>query len=324
MPTNINLPRGKHCFIWRSWKVYDYHEVEKGATDIPACDGCASLRDITKVQNYAAIEGLAPRVYQISTARFFNRLFLAQRIERLAENYASKAHAEEVYDVVVALGERYGYQVYRRDVSAQDVMENKLVDFGTFSLTPDHKDKIASMYASYARYGKQYYHDLPELGVQGGPRNNKARVGWMNLENLPFAGKSVADLGCSGGFFTRYAVDRGASVADGYDLNGEGNGQPVKAARIAANELEYWSIDYHDQDLTKTEPKPADIVFFLSMNYHIGIPKWLPEVTKEVCVFEDNSKARNAEEQLKTMFREVRRVGTALDHGDKPVIWCIK
>ena len=47
-------------------------------------------------------------------------------------------------------------------------------------------------------------------------------------------------------------------------------------------------------------------------------------VTKEVCIFEDNSKERDALPILEKLFRRVERVGTAEDHGDKPLYHCWK
>ena len=93
--------------------------------------------------------------------------------------------------------------------------------------------------------------------------------------------------------------------------------------------LGYFDIDFQEIDLIKERPNiSADIVFYLSMNYHaIGIPDWLADVTNEVCVFEDNSKDRDAAVRLSKLFKKVELVGKTYDHDKtrgKLVYFCHK
>lgn len=339
------FPRGKHCIIidhpdypesriLKIFNVYPIPEFELKAVDMAVWGDppvnredhnmSVGLKDATKIQNYCWLEGLAPRVYGICGVLLNNKKCLAQEIEKRQHHSKDEAEAYEVYKKVKKLGETYGWGNDKDDVSSVDVMDGQLVDFNTFHPQDEHLDKIKALYFELARYGKVYYQDVPELGLHGGPRKSEDRVKYMKLDEIDFKSKSVADFGCAGGFFTRYAKSRGANKVHGYDYEDVKGSNNIKAARIIANELEYWNIDYIDQDLRTIQllPDSYDITFFLSMNYHIGIPEWLPMVTKEVCIFEDNSKNRDALPTLEKMFSKVVKVGEALDHGNKPIYHC--
>lgn len=341
------FPRGKHCIIVqhpehkdRILKIFNVYPIEEFGQqavddalwgDLPANREdplmSVSLKDATKIQNYCWLEGLAPRVYAIRGVLLNNKKCLAQEIEKLDKHSENEAEAYEVYKKVKKLGEYYGWGNDKDDVSAVDVMDGKLVDFNTFHFQDEHQDKIKGIHFELAKYGKIYYQDIPELGLHGAPRKSEDRVKYMKLDALDFKGKSVADYGCAGGYFTRYARSQGATRVTGYDYEDVKGSNNIKAARIIANELGYWDIDYVDKDLRTFVGVPHphhDITFFLSMNFHIGIPEWLAAVTKEVCIFEDNSKNRDALPALQKMFTKVEKVGEALDHGNKPIYHCWK
>lgn len=337
--------RGKHCYIYPlseklGLKIFDAYPVQNFDDletfrwgDPPQRDQpnkSSLLTEATKIQNYMWIEGLAPRVLDIVGVKQGDGLYYAQVVELLGDNYCSThEEAEHVYKRIRNLGTKYGFKNEKDDVSNSDVVGGKLVDFNTFQFTDNHSLKILELYKLHARYGKTYYHDAPELGLIGGPRRNQDRVKYMKLDSLNFINKSVIDFGCAGGFFTRYAKSRNANNVVGIDLNGEAGGNPIYASQLIANELGFYSIDYLNLDLRNAQKdiainNPADITFFLSMNYHIGIPEWLSLWTKELCIFEDNSKERNAKKQLEKMFNRVELVGYAEDHGDKPIYYCYK
>ena len=280
------------------------------------------LVDATKIQNYAWLEGLAPRVFEIVGIIDGKARYFAQIIEDAGDDFAkTRDDYFPVYKKVKDLGKVYGFKNEKNDSSARDVIGGKLIDFNTFHFSADHDQKIQDLYRELGTYGKKVYH--PEFDLSG-PRQNDNRVGWMKLDSIDFEGKSVSDFGCAGGFFCRYSKDRGASDIVGYDHPGHGSKDPVKGAYIASIENNYMDIDFENLDLPDKPDRSADIVFYLSMNFHIGVVEWLPDVTKEVCIFEDNSKNRDALPILEKLFRRVERVGTAEDHGDKPLYHCWK
>ena len=110
------------------------------------------------------------------------------------------------------------------------------------------------------------------------------------------------------------------------------------AAYLISWELGYFDIEFYASDLREWKDdernlvKPIDIVFFLSMAYHIGIPDWLGEITNELLIFEENSRGfkenpevtKNTIAKLKTIFRKVELVGYSRDREPQPIFWCWK
>lgn len=277
-----------------------------------------TLWEATQIQNIAAFHGLAPRVYGLVTVSINNQLFPAQLTEDVGiEDKTGLREAEDVYHKVVALGKEYGFGIGKEDVSAADVVNGKLVDFQTFAFNKDYKETVKDLYIN-ARYGKVYYQDVDIFGLSGGPRKSNDRINYMKLNEVTFTDKVVLDVGCSGGFFVRHALLNGAKRAVGIDIDPE----VIKGASHVANLMGLFNADFYTLDVRGQKIEGMfDITFFLSMNYHVGYPSWIFEATKELMVFEDNSKThRNSdkpEEIISKRFDKVKYIGKALDHGDK-------
>jgi len=320
----LSLSRGKHCFLLNGYKVFDYLEVDKLTKDIPWGDDGVSLREATKIQNIAWLYDLAPRVFNVMTVRMFNKIFLAQHVEVFEGLKSTIDQLNYVQEQIVELGKVYGFYRYHNNYGVSDIVDNRLVDFDNFRFEDNYLEKIKNEYVRLSRYGNTYYHPINDWGLTGSPRDNVKRIDYLKLNDIDYKGKTVLDLGCAGGFFCRDAVDRGAKKVTGIDLNGEGGLDIIKAAYLVSNIKEYWGIDYINYDLRKGIDKSykSDIIYYLSMNYHIGIPQWLKDITGKMLIFEDNSKERNAEITLKKMYREVRFIGKSLDHGNKLIYHC--
>jgi len=213
-------------------------------------------------------------------------------------------------------------------------MGGKLVDFNTFHFTEDHREKVMAIIRDKGHYGKTIYQDEPKLDIISTPRKTQHRIEAMKLDKIDFKGKSVLDLGCATGGFCRYASDRGAGAVLGIDFEDVVGTDTREAAYLVAWELGYFDIEFEQMDLRVEKPPKADIVFFLSLDYHIGLPDWLAEVTNEVCVFELNTRGFNkdiniekgTENKLRVMFRKIKLVGRAEDQGNcqKPIYHCFK
>lgn len=363
---NIHPSFGKHCFVkkldndklvkvfnfkksdyWRDLSTFMWGDDPVG--DEPRMN--VRLLDATIIQNLCWLHGLAPRVYEIVRVRVGIDHFWGQVQDDLGGEFvASHEDAFPVYESVKKLGEQYGFKNAKDDVSREDVINGKLVDFNTFHWEDDYLDKLAKTYTQYAKYGKKHYHDLKELGVTGAPRRNEQRVAEMCLDKVDFSGKHVVDLGCAGGWFTRYAKRRGARQVVGLDYIDCVGSDPIIASYLAAFVADQHDNLYYYFDLSKPNASlldltgtgdaqigcregqvPAelkwDVVLFLSMTYHVGVPDLLASCTKELCVVEDNSKNRDAKEKLDKMFRRVELKGYTTDRGEKyklPVYYCYR
>jgi 2-polyprenyl-3-methyl-5-hydroxy-6-metoxy-1,4-benzoquinol methylase len=333
---------GKHCvvvkFEGRALKIFTTYPqtelTEESLKEFHWGDYCDELRpykrwvrlpEASVIQNICWLNDLAPRVYEIMGINYQSGLYFGQLQDIQEGDYAKTTEEYElVYEKVKELGIKYGFKNEKDDVSDKDVKGGKLIDFNTFHFTLDHTSKIREAVYDILRYGKIYYQNETLLDMNGGPRKSEDRVEYMKLNEIDFTNKTVSDLGCAGGYFCRYSKKRGATKVTGYDFEDVIRSDTQKGAYLLSFEYGTYDIDFIKTDLRINKPEPADIVFMLSMNYHIGIPKWLPEVTKEMCIFEDNSKQRDAKETLEKMFKRVELIGYGKDHGDKIIYHCYK
>lgn len=340
------LSASKHCFIQTNGKLVDnltkkygrqialkifdgvsvesendFYTVKWGDDPTPGNPRKnTKLWEATQIQNIAVMHNLAPRVYGLETVFLAEKLRPVQVTELLPTEYDEYQNALNVYEEVIGLGKKYNFEVAKADVSDRDVMCNKLVDFQTFAFTKDYKDKVREIYCEEGKYGKVYYQDIPELEFSGGPRKSDLRIKELGLDKIDFQGKTVWDIGCAGGFFTRYAYSRGAKSVIGFDME-----KPITAAKHVANYLGFFNLDYEVIDLSNPDvlmdrQKP-DICFFLSMNFHIGIPKFLQDC--QTVIFEDNDKNTRHNITLdrpwNVWFKDIKYLGQNTDHGQKSI-----
>jgi 2-polyprenyl-3-methyl-5-hydroxy-6-metoxy-1,4-benzoquinol methylase len=148
------------------------------------------------------------------------------------------------------------------------------------------EQKVRELY-SHLKWFRRYYQDIPELGLNRSERKNAQRVIDLQLDRIDFQDKIVWDVGCAGGFFLRYAIDRGAKRAIGFDRLNIVTVVSQVNALLGYGQIELHGVDLDDYDFSDV-PDP-DIVFFLSMNYHVGVPEAIQKRAQMV-IFEDNGK----------------------------------
>lgn len=346
---NYRITGGKHCFLIRTGpllqlmrnlykrdniclKIFDEGKPIENENDLKTFkwgddpkDGNprvnTTLWEATQIQNIAAWHGLAPRIYGIETVRVAGKLCPMQVAEYVKHDPSqnNQQASDVVYKKVKDLGKEYKFAVDKEDVSKDDAVGNLLIDFQTFEFTKPYQKTVREIYCEKGRYGKVYYQNEEGIGLHGGPRKSEQRIKELGLDQIKFNGNnSVIDIGCAGGFFCRYAYSKGAADVQGFDLP-----EIAEAAMHVNNYLGFWNIDIFPGDVTKFQPSPdqVDIVFMLSMNYHIPIPDWIQHAN--LVVFEDNGKeTRNFTELGKPWtdwFSNITFIGKASDHGDKPI-----
>lgn len=329
----IKVKRGKHCFVYQNLKVFDAYPVEKDDDSLNVAWGESDLQTATMIQNFLWLEGHAPRVYNVRKVRFMDNFYYAQVTDILDGEHPTPEQANEYYEQTKQILEKYGVKSISDKVSHYDFIHHNrnwfLVDFNTLVLGDDFNEKIKNLYVKKAKYGHIYYHNIPELGLVNAPRQNRKRVKWAAMDIVDWKNKTVYDLGCAGGYFCQYAAKQGAKDVLGVDKKEKGSLDPVFSAYLSAFYNRVWNVKFVNMDLSKSDIglEPADIVLFLSMNYHVGIPEYLLQIIKPggLCIFEDNGKNRNAEVKLKKLFSKVTKVGIGKDQGNcqKPIYHCI-
>jgi len=289
-----------------------------------------TLLDATRFQNICWYHGLAPRVYGLFTTKYQGKLVVGQLVEDAGREHGTQEEAEEVYNKVVALAQDWGFKNEYEDVSKYDSIGGKLVDLQTFQRTKEYDRIIKDFYNENAMWGANPYQKVEGVTMQG-VRKTWTRKEDMQLGSIDFKGKSVIDIGCSGGEMVRYALKHGARRVTGYDNNEFGN--VTKAAFLMSNHLAYFNADFVKRDLNSEKPDGHyDIAFYLSMLLHTGYPDWLKEIAKFTilewnCWFRDKGidkpeDVKKTEEIISKDFI-ILRVGEARDHGNKPIYHCI-
>jgi len=314
-------------YYWGSkWRIYSEERTEE-------IGRISKLTEAVTIQNWLWMQGKAPRVYSIFAVNRAGNLYPAMLTEYLkGDVYHGDVPARVEEIAKKDLIDFCIRHAHKELVGPHDFIDGKLIDPQGFGFTENTHDAVKSYISRVGKYGKTHYQDIDAIGLTGKPRNTGKRIKAMKLDEIDFEDKDVLDVGCNSGAFCMYASSRGARRVLGLDLLDQ-----VKAAQTLAFYLGYHNVDYKSVDLT-TKGMPFmgvlefDITLFLSMNIHVGFPKWIPDITKELMVFEENAKQSKFKpeywkEELSKCFDSVEQIGTTNDQNPeyhKPIFWCRK
>jgi len=299
-------------------KMFKPQAMYWGGSYIGAC---------TTVQNVFSWYGLAPRIYGI----------IDPPNERLMQvvDFADGSGAPRI-SKAQQVAAKYGFAVKDGDIDKQLAESHRwiggqIVDFGRFYFAdPNTYEK--RMRKHVIRYHKKPhteaigYHPCPELGVKG-VREIGPRIEMMRWDDYEWKGRTVLDLGCNSGAFSREAAKRGAARVIAVDH------KFANKNRELFNWLGYWNVDCLEVSLPgdwKQIRKQSgidkfDIVICLSMVGHAGGYKgWLPELCGDVLFFSGQGAEdrKDYQARLDRDFGEVNWRGYATDNGKHPVWVC--
>lgn len=126
------------------------------------------------------------------------------------------------------------------------------------------------------------------------PRTNEVRykdLSWLDVVKK----RTVLDIGCNNGFFTREALRRGARKAVGVDV-----GECIEGARDLAKEegvpAEFWQMSVDSPEFRRFCPK-FEVVLLLSVLTHVKDKEeflnWLDGIATYAVIFESNHGEKN-------------------------------
>jgi SAM-dependent methyltransferase len=297
----------------------------------------APLTAVVKLQNVAAMHGLAPRVYDIvkvggMAAQVTD--FMPPKQEPTLEGVA------RLVNFLLEAPARTEKRVGPEGASKWDIVTSNsnwggdvFLDWGGLVLgNPEQyadqlRDRVAvNITAAHRGEGVEHtYQALPELNLSGS-RNFAERVKAIQLHKLDFNGKDVLDLGCNLGEFCFYASRRGARRVVGVDM-------PflAKPMREVANWLGYWNVDFAGAQLPDeriaTDVERFDIVFALSVCNHVGgYAGWIADLCRDTLVLEGHGGDDPARytADLQRDFKRVDLIGYTTDVYRRPVFVCRK
>jgi len=248
------------------------------------------LYETVIIQNIFAARGLAPRIYGVGAWQDkYGQLRPVQITDDLGKCDWGQDRAEvyAMYDHITALGRQMGMAVPGRDSGVQNVVAGKWVDFGGFSLLPEYEAQLTERFWQGTRWGDRPYQQI--LGANNAVdtcRDMEARIADLGLDTLDFTPRYVLDIGCSGGQFLNYLTRRYRARGTGYDT-----ARAIPAAAEYSAYIGAWNIDYHVAALEKpvTEMGSHDLVLFLSMSRHVGLPEYVKDAVQKRLIVELHS-----------------------------------
>lgn len=280
------------------------------------------LHEAIHIQNIFAHHGLAPRVYKVIEVQVGDERHFAMIVDDCGHMEVKKLIQDDFYhSKIVPLAEKYLITPFN-DGREENIVNGKFVDFQGFRLMEGYEEALQGRIRGVAEVGRwgPWSNYQPVLGLKGG-RVMEHRIIKLNLEKMNFEGKSFIDIGCSEGLFCHYAEAHGAAHIVGVDLPGV-----TENLWELASYLGYYNCDFLGLDLTKEEPKGTfDIVFFLSMGAHIGFPAWVIQKTRELLVYEGNSRSADTihMDEIKSTMSVIYE-GRTSDLFKREIIWAQK
>ena len=158
------------------------------------------------------------------------------------------------------------------------------------------------------------------------PRTNEIRyknLDWLNIVNK----RTVLDIGCNNGFFTREALRRGARRAVGVDIS-----DCIQGARQLTLEegssAEFWQMDVDSKEFRRHCEK-FEVVLLLSVLTHVNNKEeflnWLDGITEYALVFESNHGEKNKQHidlvQKHFWFESVEYIGPQDTEAKPHYLW---
>lgn len=284
------------------------------------------LIDATIAQNMlSTIYKLAPRVYDlvILNCTDTNKKYFAQVVQFIHGGCDTVYQTAMVYNQVFEACQNLPISPCYADVNAGNSIHGKWVDFQGFRLEENFKQQIIEKLKRQSTWANNHYQSV--TGIADGFRKTETRIKDMKLDTINFKNKKILDVGCSGGQFCMYAVDHGASQVLGIDYK-----SVIESTAMFSYINGYHNVDYIGVDIQQDKPNfddnQFDITFFLSMYMHVGFPKWVADVTKELLIFEKNGYETDEQiiDELGTYFKHIELVGKATDFDNRSIFFCHK
>ena len=336
---------GKHSIVIKPDKVRDYlPEIFDRYPNLPIClkvnfDYPNKGFNINTyiIKNIAWLLGIAPRVYDIAKIEDTDgRIYKTQILEYLIGEFPHKDDSPIIWESHLAYLADYYIGTYGIDWYSANFINDKLVDFDEFYFTNKKKygRELKERFVKTAYWGSNTasYQDLPNLEIRGCRSHDRFKL--LGMLDLDLTGKTVLDIGCSGGQALYWARERGAERIVGLDIP-----EIAKVAFEMANFHECFDIETIGCDLTqnniqeiikeKTGLDKFDIVVMFSVNAHIGFHQYMRDLCKETLFLECNAaKMENVEreeypEELKKLgYTEFEYRGEVKESGTRSLFIC--
>lgn len=283
------------------------------------------LLDCLKVQNFAAMHDLAPKIYGLCLleSRSGSR-HIAALMDDAKALPPTGLSDEEVLRTVSLFCSEHGLQAPFGDLATKgNFVNGRLVDWQYSKPLTEHREFVKSYYLKHTQFGESKYQTAPVVGIDVGIRDTTKRISDLGLDRIELKGRTILDIGCNGGQFLNFAAARGARYGCGVDWP-----KVARAANYLSNYIGHFNIKYlghplHDGFPTDQASKePFDLVLLLSMTTHIGTPEYLHGLGKRLIVEVNHPHQVADVEKTLTSHWWYHLFGKAGDHGDRHIFHC--
>jgi hypothetical protein len=199
-------------------------------------------------------------------------------------------------------------------------------------LLGDRINKVTHFGASTLfRKNKYSYQSIPSLNI-GGKRDSLFRVNFidnfLSENSISLDGVNIMDVGCNLGLFIQYSLSKNANWCIGLDTP-----KIAEVSRKYLYELGLLSFDVFGVDLKSDISYLFDsikfkVIFYMSIEGHIGFPDWLKSVKFEYILYEghQDENIMQIKNKIKKSFLDVNIIAeTITQDGDsraRPLLLC--
>ena len=298
-------------------KVLRVKDVDRLCSPTTLNRPAGSIYDHTRIQNIYALEGLAPKVYDVVKLSFNDELHYAQVLEEIKGEHITPN------DVDIKRFTSYGKN--RGIVSHLDFHENnykkgKILDFGTMYFDEDFKNYLHKYIKRDGTWIAGVYHTIPELDIPGS-RTVTDRVKELKLDEIDFKDKVVLDVGSNLGNMARVYNKLGATRVVGTDVEKF----PAVAGQVDLYfncfNNDYYNIDLNldiDELCKVSRVKKFDIISFLSVCNYVKFSDKLASLADTV-IFEGH--APNTDEHilnwLSPYYNKITKIKDRSDNNNR-------
>ena len=271
-----------------------------------------SVNDKKVISNILSEHHVAPRVYDVVKFRSSNYDIFAMIVEHIDGGVVTGNQGKDFIKKLNSISQEEGIKLLGGSGSGDftppnfgnNIIANPsglyYVDIQNFMSTNvgGESKKLSKMIYKDTHFGasnllrseKYSYQSVPELNIKG-KRDSNYRVHLidqlLNKNKIDLKGGCVLDVGCNLGLFLTYSLYRGANWVVGLDMP-----DVAIAARRYMYKKGFSTFDILGVDLKSDlvldclTCKDFKFIFYMSIEGHIGFPKWLDYINFEYILYE--------------------------------------
>lgn len=247
------------------------------------------------IKRIAWLEGIAPKTYELIEIEANGEVYSAQIQEYIDELHPdNQVKASMLWNQCAEKLSKYYISSKIADNTWANFRGDKLIDYDIFTINYSaYKKDLMERYRKTAWWGNSGnpYQSIPEMGIAGS--RTYERYEKLGIANIDLTGKTVLDIGCSGGQVLNWALKNNAARVVGVDLP-----DVAKVTFELFNYYKHFNVETIGADLSKdvtelvrtaTGIEKFDVVTMFSMNQHIGFHKYMKDLCGGVLYLETNA-----------------------------------